>query len=317
MSKYQPLQNYLINLKQDTWTASFSAIEGIINARLPQSANLHPAWWANQENGSQSQAWVTVGWATSEPNFKNKTITFNKVGTTTMKALMKNSKVRDYSNCVDDILQNYGDYYDAFAEAATFSGPSLYFHNKALLLRDGSDTERFLESIYSVLVSWGMHRMGSRGAKMVHFSDFYDSVISAWSAIEEAKTFNHQSMTDTDWLLVHKIYESIEIMEGKTHIVGKSKVMAHLLPDIIAPVDRQYTLDYLHGNKGIKTNHQWDLMRSIMINFYHPIDADNGFQRFANELVTKNNGIGWNTSRLKVIDNLVIGAIKKKKNMCT
>ena len=80
MSKYQPLQNHLIGLKQDTWTANFSEIEDIINARLPQSANLHPAWWANQENGNQSQAWVSVGWATSEPNFKNKTVTFNKVG---------------------------------------------------------------------------------------------------------------------------------------------------------------------------------------------------------------------------------------------
>ena len=230
---------------------------------------------------------------------------------------MKNPRVRDYGRCVDDILQNYRDYYGAFAEAATFSGPSLYFHNKALSLRDGSDTERFLESIYSVLVSWGMHRMGSRGAKMVHFSDFYDSVISTWGAIEEAKTFNHQSMTGNEWQLVHKIYEAIQIMEGKTHIVGKSKVMAHLLPKIIAPVDRQYTLDYLHGNKGINTDNQWDLMKLIMTNFYQPIDKDDAFQRFANELIGKNNGIGWNTSRLKIIDNLVIGAIKKRKNMST
>ena len=257
-----------------------------------------------------------VGWVTNEPNVKENTVTFTKIGKNTMTSY-KASKIRDYSSCVDGILQNYQEYYDVFIEAATFSGPSVYFHNKALSLRDGDDTERFLESVYSVLVSWGMHRMGSRGAKMIHFNDFYDSVDSIWGNIEEAKTFNHESMTENDWKLVQKIYESIQIMEGKTHIVGKSKVMAHLLPNIIAPVDRQYTLDYLHRNKGIKIDYQWGLMKSIMTNFYHPIDEDDGFQRFANELVGKNNGIGWNTSRLKIIDNLVIGAIKKRKNIST
>lgn len=78
MSKYFPLQNFLIQLKDETKKISFSDIEKIIEFSLPKSARQYPAWWANQEHSVQSSSWLKAGWITHDIDLINETVIFTK-----------------------------------------------------------------------------------------------------------------------------------------------------------------------------------------------------------------------------------------------
>jgi hypothetical protein len=77
------------------------------------------------------------------------------------------SAVSHFQDKVADILANAERYHLAYYQADTFRGPSLYFHHRALQTRNSEDFLAHLEYVYATLASWGMHRMGRGGSKMV------------------------------------------------------------------------------------------------------------------------------------------------------
>ncbi len=58
-----------------------------------------------------------------------------------------------YQNKVSDILDNAEEYHDAYYEAETFRGPSLYFHRRTLEMANSDNFELYLEFIYATLAS--------------------------------------------------------------------------------------------------------------------------------------------------------------------
>jgi hypothetical protein len=224
--------------------------------------------------------------------------------------------MNNYQNKVSDILNNAEEYHAAYYKAETFHGPSLYFHRRTLEKANSDNFELYLEFIYATLASWGMHRMGKGGAKMQGFDVFKRSVLGIKNKIEEAKKINYQNVTNSDWELLEKIFRSIKVMASGISIVGNSKVMAHMIPNIVPPVDREYTLKYLKGNTNIKNglDYEWKLMKEIISEFFIPVAKDTEFVRKANSWIANQSEYPWDTSIFKVIDNLVIGASKKVKN---
>lgn len=101
-------------------------------------------------------------------------------------------------------------------------------------------------------------------------------------------------------------------MASKTSLVGNSKVMAHALPNLVPPVDRQYTLRFLFGNTNIRNEleHEWDRLQLILQNFFYPIVLDRAFKAKANTWQENQVEFVWDTSPLKIVDNLVIGLLK-------
>ncbi|MFN3516750.1 MAG: hypothetical protein ACK4YM_06270 [Novosphingobium sp.] len=80
MGKYQPLADYLGEIKDDVWNASFQEIERILKSPLPESARKHRAWWANQYRGNHSQAkgWIEAGWETRDIDQRSGTVRFER-----------------------------------------------------------------------------------------------------------------------------------------------------------------------------------------------------------------------------------------------
>lgn len=238
---------------------------------------------------------------------------------------------KNYSDQVVDIQKNYKEYYEAFKSSDPFNGPSLHFHTRALGMRraafekDSTEEQKkvFLEMIYATLVSWGMH---SRAANMVNFDAFEKSIIDSWENVSNAQEYTLKNMDDKKWGVVKNIYKKVVIMSGNSHLVGNSKVMAHLLPNIAAPIDREYTMAFLNDNAkwGEKTQiiankketknedetyKQWDIFYNVTKGFFHKIAQNESVKQFYNEC---KGAYEWNTSLLKFIDNLVIGAKQKK-----
>lgn len=220
---------------------------------------------------------------------------------------------------VSDIISNAKKYHSEFypSEPATlkFNGPSLYFHMKSLQSRDADNFECHLEYIYATLVSWGMHRMGPRGSKMLSFQDFKKSIEKIKPTIEKAKNIDYQNINDSGWKLLEDIFNNIKIMHSKPRLVDNSKVMAHMFPNIIPPIDGEYTLMYLKENKyiNIANGWEWNLMKEIISVFFIPVAKDENFLKQANEWGSKQEIYPWDTSVFKIIDNLIIGVRKLQK----
>ncbi len=65
MGKYDPLTSFLERQNAEYITMKFNEIEDIISEKLPRSAHIHRAWWANEDNPSrQSYSWLSTGYKT-------------------------------------------------------------------------------------------------------------------------------------------------------------------------------------------------------------------------------------------------------------
>jgi len=218
----------------------------------------------------------------------------------------------NYDAKIKEILSNAEKYHDAYYKAETFRGPSLYFHQCALATRHAPVSLTHLEYIYATLASWGMHRMGRGGSKMQSFEIFFLSIQALKERIAEAQTFDFHEMTDTKWAILKEIFCGIRVMASGTSLVGNSKAMHHMLPNVIPPIDREYTLRFLRGNTNIRNDleTEWLLMKEIISQFFIPVASDAAFYSKAEQWIKTSRDYPWDTSVLKVVDNLVIGSKK-------
>jgi hypothetical protein len=209
---------------------------------------------------------------------------------------------------VQNLLDNADRYYAAYHRAETFGGPSLYFHLRALATRESPASPQHLEYVYATLSSWGMHRMGPGGSKMRPFDEFRSSVEPVQEQIVKAQGFLPSAMNEGTWNTLREVFFALKIMASGTSLVGNSKVMHHMLPNIVPPIDREYTLRYLYGNTMIANDlgKEWLTMREIISRFFAPVAADSAFVDKAQRWIA--GGKPWDTSLLKVIDNLLIGS---------
>ena len=83
--------------------------------------------------------------------------------------------------------------------------------------------------------------------------------------------------------------------------------MAHLIPNLIPPVDRQYTLNFLFGNGQIAKDleKEWEMLSRVLEEFFYPIVSSSEFKSHADEWIVRPNDFPWDTSHLKIVDNLV------------
>jgi hypothetical protein len=154
--------------------------------------------------------------------------------------------------------------------------------------------------------------MGPRGSKMQSFETFCQSIEPLQDQIAQAQQFDSGQMTQQQWSVLRSIFQSIRIMATGTSLVGNSKVMHHMMPNIVPPIDREYTLRYLRGNINISNNldSEWEIMKEIISDFFAPAASDQGLIQRARRWIASPDEYPWDTSIFKVIDNLIIGARK-------
>ena len=79
MGKYDPLASFLERQNAEYITMTFNKIEDIISAKLPRSAHIHRAWWANEDNSSrQSYSWLSAGYKTVDVEPALKRVRFKR-----------------------------------------------------------------------------------------------------------------------------------------------------------------------------------------------------------------------------------------------
>jgi hypothetical protein len=100
-----------------------------------------------------------------------------------------------------------------------------------------------------------------------------------------------------------EIMSSLRVGIGQTLLVANSKALHHLLPGLIPPIDRSYTLMFFVGRPYIYRGRDADYFRVLYPLFQEiAVRCSGEIHRF---IATPPEGM--NTSVTKVIDNAILG----------
>ena len=201
-----------------------------------------------------------------------------------------------------------------------YSGPSIYFHIKAIdkyrsvenydnLLSD----DQYIEYIYATLAAWGMHRM-TKNVLMKEYKNFKNAIELIRDSLVELKEYKLetiQSIEDIKNPLL-MAFSDLNVMERGSKIVGNSKALHHLLPDLIPPMDRRNTINFFYEDP---------LKKEVSI----PKDEDECFLEILSEYIYITRRLkltfrdfpdknSFDTSVPKIIDNAIIGFIQIKRD---
>lgn len=164
----------------------------------------------------------------------------------------------------------------------SFQGPSKYFSHEALkACRKDFLGERHIEMVYATLAAWGMHRTGKGGAKMPEFEEFRTSINVNKDKLNALRKLRIEQLSAEEFELVkHQLDElcfSDKCIKGSTtdsHIVSASKTLAHILPNLVPPIDRQYTAQfYGYPKAALSTKREHELLANVM-NTLHKLYTD-------------------------------------------
>ncbi len=227
----------------------------------------------------------------------------------------------------DDLIRNIKDYYQrSLSVLREFGGPSIYFHTQCIKEKKQNFlSKRHIELIYATLTAWGMHRMGdpeTTKTKLVDFDVFMSSILENKLIYEELIDHRLESISLEEYnhiLEELKVsYNTLQVSISEASIVANSKTLAHILPDLIPPIDRQHTIRFF-------TQEYRNFFRKKgkyrTVNL--PGDKDNQFFLFRKVCSEMKNLLDdcclglfefdeqtFNTSYPKIIDNVIMAYVK-------
>lgn len=211
------------------------------------------------------------------------------------------------------VLRGLRSNYSAFYKGVVFSGPSLHFHLAALDASRRGNVDDFATNSYAMLASWGMHRMGPKGAKMGRFEDYVASLRQVWPTVAALRSVKPAQANDEVWEDLRSCFNSLTVMRSGSILVAHSKVLAHAIPNLVAPIDREYTVRFLRGHKAVPSDQErqarW--FEEMHRHFYYPLVTAPRFSEAHRAWVTLKQP--WDSSPLKVADNLVIGHVRRNR----
>lgn len=150
----------------------------------------------------------------------------------------------DDKNLIDKVLNEVKGNYRPY-------DPGNYLYREVCKERDINRKfeDRFIELIYVTLSAWNMN---SRGAKLSDFEEFRGSIKTNKKHIMDLSGYRIEEIREIEFENIIKILENLfndlklvgknKNDKEKPRLVTFSKTMHFLLPDLIVPIDRTYTL---------------------------------------------------------------------------
>lgn len=150
--------------------------------------------------------------------------------------------------------------------------------------------------------------MNQRGAKLSEFDTFRESILSEKQNIQRLQNLKLEKIKESEVNeLISEfqvLFQNLELVaEAKPKLVTYSKALHFLLPNLIPPMDRKYTLMFYFNNTNLSKleKSQFNDFKNIFQDFY------NFSQSAKLSLLTDNL---WNKNIPKIIDNIIINIVK-------
>ena len=170
-----------------------------------------------------------------------------------------------------------------------------------LVERDG-----FLALVYETLKAWNMDQ---RAAELTSFTHFSKSIRSLKAVLQRLYEHDLAGVDGAERLSIltdlEKVFKTVDVMRSQRKIVGVSKTLHFLLPDLVMPIDSKYTMQYYFGYNRYHKEPEKEFLD------FKAILEKNRF--LAHKLALKKSdarGGKWNTSITKLPDNATIGMNK-------
>jgi len=179
---------------------------------------------------------------------------------------------------------------------------------KSLGTEQALESKSFFEYLYATLASWGMHRMGPKGAKLVEFTEFMKTLQVQKARILELQEHkltqtSEEKLNDISNKL-WSILDNLKVSATETQLVAGSKALHHVLPNLMPPIDREHTLRFLYGYNPTYGSDE-DRFKRIL-----PCLWEIGSRN--KSTILRWIGRGFHTSETKVIDNAIVGYVKTR-----
>ncbi len=210
------------------------------------------------------------------------------------------------------LVKNYKSLFEGLGDLNSyFGGPSVYFHQQSLIeCKENFLSDRHVEMIYATLASWGMHRMGKTKTKMVSYETFKDSILKMQPRLLAIKKLDLRDFEEEPTDLLNEITEicfKLNVSISNSKIVGSSKTLAHIIPNLVPPVDREYTIRFfseaLYDFSGLEEQKKF---------YRHVLKQCHSFVRKLdyNDMALIDDK--FNSSAPKMFDNLIMLYLKAK-----
>lgn len=163
----------------------------------------------------------------------------------------------------------------------------------------------FKQQIVDTLKAWHMNQ---RGAILEQFNVISESIEDCEEYIIELYDYK---LSEMDISALYKIkdilfllFRDLKVMKSKRRIVGNSKTMHFLLPNLVMPIDGNYTMPVIYGRNKLSTtiSDEFDDLFYIM-RVFHEISLTHKLK------LSDYDTSRWNTSIPKIIDNAIIGLL--------
>jgi hypothetical protein len=179
-------------------------------------------------------------------------------------------------------------------------------HRDTESLEELLSRDDFYKKILATLKEWNMNQ---RAAKLTDFDSFKYTTLNKKDTLLKLYNYKLENLEESDirevLTLLKEVFGDIKVMESKRRIVGVSKALHFILPDLVMPIDTKYTMEAFYGGN----RYDQDLDKE----FKTFTDIFKKTYNIVNDLQLSDkdvSGEGWSTSVPKLIDNAIIGLEK-------
>lgn len=168
--------------------------------------------------------------------------------------------------------------------------------------------EQFLRALYKTLRAWGI---GMRRSRLKPFEEFSAIFGRQKQAVAQFETMilddPHLNVSGTAEAL-WELLSQLQIVENVATLVPVTKALHHVLPELVVPMDREYTQMFFGWQ-----NPQFQYGQRSCFTEAFGVFAEIARLVNPSQYVSK----GWNSSRTKVIDNALVGLMRKIRDEAT
>jgi hypothetical protein len=219
---------------------------------------------------------------------------------------------------VEELNAGFQHYLDVLTRNNPFRGPQISYHRRTLELlrkhtsiKDSLEDEEYLGTLHRTLDLWGMN---SRAAELIDYEGFKKALRDNSVTIEKLRDkklldLKREEVGDASKILL-QLVDDLKISKTNSQLVAGAKTLHHVLPELIPPIDRNYTMRFFYGSFEAETVSIYSSEQLCeLLPMFHFIGEKN---REVIRRVLDKNKDGFFTSETKMIDNAIIGYIIEK-----
>ncbi|NPV90506.1 MAG: hypothetical protein HPY50_07020 [Firmicutes bacterium] len=163
-------------------------------------------------------------------------------------------------------------------------------------------SQEYTEALYRTLEAWGMN---SRGAKLKPLPEFRAVLAVKVDEISDLESLSLQDCQEPSILAerLWQVISNLEVAENSSKLVAGTKILHHLLPNLVPPIDRAYTRVFFQWY-GQMFQYQQSQFLDETIPYLVTIAQSVALDKYVT-------GRDWRTSPTKLIDNAIVGYCKE------